>query len=312
MKAGIFKTPNDNFIYVSKDRTVQAMTLSPGGWVGQKVSYRKADNTVTVPFYDVSYRATFVCGVPNGCTDHQTFVGLVKRMVEAGLDPSELLGVPVRARESYVWSREELARKMQDVHIAHTRLHEGGTPSSEGKAVVLVPGGQLVGPELAARISFKDLKRRMHEAVDSGNEKLAVELGDSYRSARAAFYDDVIGERVTGVPRALSAGYRVGEQDEVVHVSVNSEGGDVSSLRRAMETPPTFARGLVHTSGDVNAIPADGRRYKVVRPRWLPDNFDELLADGYRRCHKQSARKHRRAGHKLVPLTDGSFLWRAS
>lgn len=70
MKAGIYKTPNDNLIYVAKDRTIKATTLSPSApWPGTKVSHRSNDDTVVIEGTD--YRCTRLCGVPNGCNDAQ-------------------------------------------------------------------------------------------------------------------------------------------------------------------------------------------------------------------------------------------------
>ena len=66
MKAGIYRTPNGNLIYVAKDRTVKATSLSPSTWPGTKVSHRSKDDTVV--FED--HRCTRFADVPNGCTDH--------------------------------------------------------------------------------------------------------------------------------------------------------------------------------------------------------------------------------------------------
>lgn len=66
MKAGIYQTPNGNRIYVAKDRTIKATTLSPSSWLGTKVSHRSADDTVLIGGTD--YRCSRVSDVPNGCT----------------------------------------------------------------------------------------------------------------------------------------------------------------------------------------------------------------------------------------------------
>lgn len=65
MKAGIYRTPNGNLVYVSKDRTIKATSLSPSSWVGEKVSHRTSDNTIVF----LNYRCTHFADVPNGCTD---------------------------------------------------------------------------------------------------------------------------------------------------------------------------------------------------------------------------------------------------
>lgn len=67
MKSGIYKTPNGNLIYVAKDRTIKATTLSPSSWPGTKVSHRAKDDTVLIE--GTTYRCERVADVPNGCND---------------------------------------------------------------------------------------------------------------------------------------------------------------------------------------------------------------------------------------------------
>lgn len=68
MKAGIYKTPNGDLIYVAKDRTIKATNLAPSSWLGAKVSHRAKDDTVLIAGTD--YRCTRFSDVPNGCLDH--------------------------------------------------------------------------------------------------------------------------------------------------------------------------------------------------------------------------------------------------
>lgn len=67
MKAGIYKTPNGNLIYIAKDRTIKATNLKPSSWPGMKVSHRAKDDTVLIE--GTTYRCNRVADVPNGCTD---------------------------------------------------------------------------------------------------------------------------------------------------------------------------------------------------------------------------------------------------
>lgn len=67
MKAGIYKTPNDNYVYVAKDRTIMATTLDPSDWPGHRV--RTSEKETLVHFFDVT--AVRVSDVPNGTTDHK-------------------------------------------------------------------------------------------------------------------------------------------------------------------------------------------------------------------------------------------------
>lgn len=85
MKAGVYKTPNNNLIYVAKDRTIKAASLSPSSWPGTKVSHRAKDDTVLIEGTD--YRCTRHADVPNGCTDHQALVGSMH--MAATLEPGQ-------------------------------------------------------------------------------------------------------------------------------------------------------------------------------------------------------------------------------
>lgn len=44
---------------------------------------------------------------------------------------------------------------------------------------------------------------------------------------------------------------------------------------------------------------------------WREKFTASLLDQGFRLCHKASARKHRRQGHTVLPIGDGRFAWRA-
>lgn len=72
MKAGVYKTPNGNLIYVAKDRTIKAASHGKARAVGVKVSHRSSDDTVHVPGTD--YRCRRVSDVPNGCTDPEKVI----------------------------------------------------------------------------------------------------------------------------------------------------------------------------------------------------------------------------------------------
>lgn len=44
---------------------------------------------------------------------------------------------------------------------------------------------------------------------------------------------------------------------------------------------------------------------------WREKFTASLLDQGFRLCHKASARKHRKQGHTVLPIGDGRFAWRA-
>lgn len=84
MKAGIYQTPNKNLIYVAKDRTIKATTVTPSSWVGTKVSEKKGQ----VVIEGTTYHCDRVGDVPNGCTDPMQL--LVDKMEELkAQDPSD-------------------------------------------------------------------------------------------------------------------------------------------------------------------------------------------------------------------------------
>ena len=83
MKAGVFITPNHNLVYVAKDRTVKAVTLQPSTWVGEKVSYRRSDDTVLLG----DYRCERYADVPNGCKDHAGYLAKLDEDRKAVIEP---------------------------------------------------------------------------------------------------------------------------------------------------------------------------------------------------------------------------------
>lgn len=90
MKAGIYVTPNGNMIYVAKDRTITATSLTPSSWVGTKVSHRAKDNTVLIASTD--YRCSSYSDVPKGCTDHEQAVADAKAEYDTWLATKTLNG----------------------------------------------------------------------------------------------------------------------------------------------------------------------------------------------------------------------------
>lgn len=194
MKSGIYKTPNGNLIYVAKDRTIKATTLSPSSWPGTKVSHRAKDDTVLIE--GTTYRCERVADVPNGCNDPVRCLNDAKHALVA---KALLDGKPAPT------SPEELH--------AQTRL--------------------LDDPKQG------DIYKRVADQVYGVTDAMADVGKAAVRASSAA--------------RALSAGY--------------------------------------------------GRDWTEQQAK--------MRALGYRRCHKQSARKHRKQGHAVIAAGDGSFWWMA-
>ena len=202
MKAGVYKTPNGNLIYVAKDRTIKATTLSPSSWPGTKVSHRAKDNTVVIA--DTGYRCEHYADVPNGCTDHQALV--------------------------------------DSMHMAAN----------------LQPGERVVdyGTKLA----------RVEPAADDEFDRIKAEADDPYK-------------RMAGAMR---------------HVGAAAEGA-AEATRRFFTVPPELS--APYTDAEMVA--------------WREKFAASLVSQGFKLCHKGSARKHRRQGHTVLPIGDGRFAWRA-
>lgn len=210
MKSGIYKTPNGNLIYVAKDRTIKATTLSPSSWPGTKVSHRAKDDTVLIE--GTTYRCERVADVPNGCND------------------------PVRCLND---AKHALAAK--------------AALSDENPANVLRGVAEKVAENTGLQVD--------HESFDRAAEKLGQPTEDIYKR---------VADQVYGVTDAM---------------------GDVA---KAAVRATSAARALFAPYG-----------------RDFTEQQEKMRALGYRRCHKQSARKHRKQGHAVIAAGDGSFWWMA-
>lgn len=195
MKSGIYKTPNGNLIYVAKDRTIKATTLSPSSWPGTKVSHRAKDDTVLIEGTD--YRCERVGDVPNGCND------------------------PVKALNDTRYALQAKAALVDNI-------------TGDGNVVDL----KTSGPQ------DKNAQTDIYKAVADQVYGVTEAMADVGKAA----------VRATSAARALSAGY--------------------------------------------------GRDFTEQQAK--------MRALGYRRCHKQSARKHRKQGHAVIAAGDGAFWWKAS
>lgn len=114
MKAGIYKTPNDNLVYVAKDRTILATTLSPSAWPGNKVATLNKERFVA--FFGLT--AERVCDVPNGCTNPKEYVGQVKKLFDFGPTRlSDFSRMGDGARRQYILSLEEPAIAIEGIDL---------------------------------------------------------------------------------------------------------------------------------------------------------------------------------------------------
>lgn len=178
MKAGIYKTPNGNLIYVAKDRTIKATSLSPSSWPGTKVSHRSKDDTVAFE----GYRCTRHADVPNGCTDHQALVD--KLYAVARLEPGE---------------------KLVDAGTAVARVEEIDGPLTTALQAQKIAHAELLRYS-TSDVTAEGLYKRVAEHMRT-SEKVMRRVGAAASGAAEAT------RRFVTVPSALSAPY--GEADLV-------------------------------------------------------------------------------------------------
>lgn len=70
-----------------------------------------------------------------------------------------------------------------------------------------------------------------------------------------------------------------------------------------------FLNGALASPERMNRAGQAMRKYNLQNGTSAAFQRTAMQALGYRRCHKQSARKHRRAGHSVIAAGDGSFWW---
>ena len=78
------------------------------------------------------------------------------------------------------------------------------------------------------------------------------------------------------------------------HVGAAAEGA-AEATRRFFTVPPELS--APYTDAEMVA--------------WREKFAASLVSQGFKLCHKGSARKHRRQGHTVLPIGDGRFAWRA-
>lgn len=249
MKSGIYKTPNGNLIYVAKDRTIKATTLSPSSWPGTKVSHRAKDDTVLIEGTD--YRCERVGDVPNGCNDPVKALNDTKHALQAKAALSDEVSPEWKAgREDKQFSRK----------IVYG--HGPGFLSAFGAEAERRLMNDLAKLEEMERQGI--LKRQHDEWLVIDTEKYAAFLNNEDIYKRVA-------DQVYGVTEAMA---------DVGKAAVRA-----TSAARALSAPY-------------------GRHFA--------EQQEKMRALGYRRCHKQSARKHRKQGHAVIAAGDGAFWWKAS
>ena len=180
MKAGIYRSPNGNLIYVAKDRTVKATNLAPSTWPGMKVSHRAKDDTVTL----CGYTFTRFADVPNGCTDHG------KALAEASAaNKAEIEAILGPVGDVDLATRIEAIKRTEDPVSA-----KGARPGYEYTHVV---NENPVGEEGNPNMIFAPFIRE----VDQADKQALLYKAAGYRvcHARAARKHRKRGDSVVGI-----------------------------------------------------------------------------------------------------------------
>ena len=272
MKAGIYRTPNGNLIYVAKDRTIKATTLSPSSWPGTKVTTEANGARVVIDVGGSDYVCHRASDVPNGCTDPQ----------------AELIRVQMR-----LYPEPEVVQ--EDIYAGvRTKIYdsEQALPRAASMPATL---GMGYG---------KDLERETEKPRLSGRaSQLLLQEGKSEEMIQAV-HDNLIARGAVHVAH-----------DEYMLPSGAGKTGSMSGGPLSSNLPRH-----IPATGHADALPDDGRRWKAdasftpeesaVITDWINDTA--MRTNGYRPCHAQSARKHRKKGHTVIAdgARPGAYWWR--
>lgn len=164
----------------------------------------------------------------------------------------------------------------------------------------------------------------MHMAANLEPGQRVVDYGTKFARVEEIDEDVVVVESSQDAAREFSKQH-VDPQPDGITAS-----GDIIDLKTTADDP--YKRMAEHMRGCEKAMRHVGeaatgaaeavRRYFVVPPEltapysehelveWRKKFAASLRKQGFRICHKVSARKHRKRGHTVVPLHDNWFAWR--
>lgn len=254
MKSGIYKTPNGNLIYVAKDRTIKATTLSPSSWPGTKVSHRAKDDTVLIE--GTTYRCERVGDVPNGCNDPVKALNDTKHALQAKAALSDGVSPEWKAgREDKQFS---------------SKIVYGHGAGFLGEREAAIERALLQNAEQMNRLAaFGVIRHIAHDEWEVVNAGMFAKFLSGEWDGKDIY--KAVADQVYGVTEAMA------------------------DVGKAAVRATSAARALSAGYG-----------------RDFAEQQERMRALGYRRCHKQSARKHRKQGHAVIAAGDGAFWWKAS
>ena len=141
MKAGIYKTPNGNLIYVRKDRAIAATAAAQTSWIGEKVKSFNDGGHVWIFPSDSAKRITAfrVADVPNGRTEPG----------KALCDYADA----IKARDAYREKHPEIAEAAKgfaDGGVIHS------SPINEGEVAMVLSRGLVVAESALVSIDIAE------------------------------------------------------------------------------------------------------------------------------------------------------------
>ena len=278
MKAGIYRTPNGNLIYVAKDRTIKATTLSPSSWPGTKVTTEANGARVVIDVGGSDYVCHRASDVPNGCTDPQ----------------AELIRVQMR-----LYPEPEVVQ--EDIYAGvRTKIYdsEQALPRATSMPATLGVG---YGKDLERETEKPRISGRAAQLLlQEGNAEETIKTMEANMLAKGAVHvahDEYMLPSGAGKTGFASGGF--------VGLAPNEVQAILSHGRSFLTTG--LSRGTMSGKAlGANNLP----RGDIGEKNWMND--PSMRANGYKPCHAQSARKHRKQGHTVVAdgARLGAYWWR--
>lgn len=301
MKSGIFKLRNNGrLVYIAKDRSVRSYTNDTGEtWAATdqqrekwRVTTREKDAVIAFEDGTVGDR---VADVPNGCND------------------------PVKALND---TKHALAAKAVLSGEVSPEWKAGREDKPFSSLVVQGTGPGFLSPQAAKTEQFvlahaSVLSQLAEKGVihQIGPDEWEVVDGDAYNEALTAFDDACVAfDGASGI--ATMPELRAVDVDTLVKHTLETK-ADVFD-RAADIYMRHHNPSQVYTLDDAKQAQGRAKRFVGLPPSLgLPygetaDSDAQHTAMrrlGYRRCHKQSARKHLKAGHIVIAAGDGAFWW---
>lgn len=306
MKAGVYITPQDAFVYVRKDRSIAAI-LHANSQADQPANVfaktSEKEQRIEAPgAFDG--KAQRIADVPNGCTDPLSHLWAVREKLVPAAAETQLKNWPVSGVSSGRWSHGDLQQAMAN------------PPSWEAAAV-----------EFAKAVYDKDAERGRAMPAPDFAQMVDAASGFAYVFSGRAAPDFA---QVVNVAREEHRVYaKLAELQEQGVVELAQDEVVVLDQKRfdeAMDGGPRAPYLHYGFGGRVTKISDNPRAYwmegqplhaqmkKVGLLGWTPTEYEakmvRLIELGAAwMCNKQSARKHRKQGHKVYRLGNGAFVW---